>query len=604
MLKPALLGVALWPLLGCTPDPIVSRLPIAVHQLSTCSLGSASALAVRALGDFPSQSISVNPARGSLSLDTFPLRTRELSFEASFGGESKAVGVLSLETAAPSRDVLLLPLAHACLLSDPLAAALPGAALAALPGGGLLIAGGEDGSGGARSAALVLPAGQDLLQQVPDGMLLRRAHASATLAGDVVVVAGGSADAAGTAQETYEIFDPTSFTFQIERSHKLLTGPRMQHGAALLPDGRVLLVGGRSEPSGEPLRSAELLNVASGERNAVTESAGLGVGRIEPSVLVLDSGEVLVVGGRDSNGDVVTSLERFDAKARAFTKLAVELPGHADLVICALPGGRLAALGCDTGAALGCELVLLLPTGSDFESVSIPLDFASQAPSGLEDLRMVTLRDGRLFVTARDPVAMIAQRAFVIDPSTATLVSREATRVADALLLLLDGSLIELDGFGAALRREDSSTVYESPSGNLLTEGRAKLALDAPQHWQLAADGWTSLVEGARIDLADLRFADVRVELEVDGAASLLLLSASNQSVAVSLGAAELRAPGCTRALPGKMALVVTRRGKSLLLHSSAGDALCSVTAPDGALRVAVQAAQGTLVRRFVVTRL
>ncbi len=595
---------------ACAPSPEVSTLALSLHQLPSCALGSASGLSLQALGDFPSQSERLDPALGTLSLDSFPLQTRELKIEASFAhgtGKPTASGRVSLLPPLMPRSVLLLPQSTACVLGDPLAVAPAGSVAAALADGGVLIAGGLGSDSIALSSVLLLPAGAQLVQQVPDGMLLRRAYATATSVGELVVIAGGGADKSGSAQETYEIFDAISGKFSATLSKKLLTGPRMQHAAARLPDGRLLLVGGRAAPDGPLLHSAELLDPVTAERIAIMGNAGLVDGRLSPQLLVLDSGEVLVAGGYDTAGKSVTSVERFDPRTRSFRRLSLRLTAHSEALASELPGGRFAWLGCDTGKAAGCSLSLQLSTTQDFISVPVAIDFAGHTPAGLTELRMLTLADGRLFVTGSDPSATIAHRAFVIDPSTATISPRDAVRVPSSVLRTGDGTLLELDAFGASLRREDTASAYDSPSTNLLASGSPWVALDAPAHWQRDTTGLHALVVGSRLDLAALRFADLRVELDGQGSFTLGWSAepgAGASDTHVSVSAGTLRAEGCNVALPKGATLVASRHGRSLQLSSSTGAALCSTSLPAGALRLWLSAEPGAQLRRLTATRL
>jgi hypothetical protein len=595
---------------ACAPAPEVATQALKLQQLPACAFAAATGLTVQALGDFPTRSAQLDPGRDALSLDSFPLDTHELRIEARFAhapGKPTATGLLTLLPPLSARSVLLLPQGTPCVLGDPLAVALPGAAVVALPDGAVLIAGGQGTDGIALSSVLRLPAGAQLVEQVADGMLLRRAYATATAAGELVMIAGGAADDRGSAQDTYELFDSLSGQFVAARSRKLLSGPRMQHAAARLPDGRVLLVGGRAQPFGPALESAELIDVATGERLAITGRRALRDGRVAPQLLVLDSGDVLVVGGYDATGAAVTSVERFDPRARSFTRLALQLSNHAEVLASPLPGGRFAWFGCDAGKAPGCSLTLQLPSVGDFTSLALPLDFAARAPGGLSELQLLTLPDGRLLVTGREPSASVAHRAFVIDPSTAELSQRDATRVPSVLLRASDGTLVELDAFGASLRREESVSRYDSPSQDLLAAGGRWLALDTPSHWQRSSQGLRALSESARIDLVALRFVDVRAELDVDGVASVVWSAEPGTALAdttVTLDHGAVSAAGCKATLPTGQPLTLEHHGTQLQLGSSAGATLCTLRVAAGPIRLAFTANNTTLLKSLKVTRL
>ena len=96
------------------------------------------------------------------------------------------------------------------------------------------------------------------------GLLTPRAAHTATLLadGEVLVVGGRDGDEqAGSALAATEVYDPGA---NLWRAARPLATPRTGHTATLLPDGRVLVVGGRTgnARSGQALNSAELYDPA------------------------------------------------------------------------------------------------------------------------------------------------------------------------------------------------------------------------------------------------------------------------------------------------------------------------------------------------------
>src|SRR5437899_3650412 len=130
----------------------------------------------------------------------------------------------------------------------------------------------------------------------------RIGHTATLLPNGKVLVAGGEKLAAKTA----ELFDPDTRTWN--KTGDLNTG-RFFHTATLLPNDKVLLVGGCSTPSCAPaLNSAELYD-------PVTESwsstGNLNTPRSSASATLLPNGKVLVVGGV-GDGRALNSAELFD----------------------------------------------------------------------------------------------------------------------------------------------------------------------------------------------------------------------------------------------------------------------------------------------------
>jgi hypothetical protein len=596
---------------SCAPAPRITTARVTLQQLPSCELPAGPRLSLRATGDFPMERRDL--AKGAeVSLDGLPRSAAWLALEAD-QGQTRAGGLVPLVAGQDlDRSVLMLPLDRSCPLGDPLARAPSGAAVAGLADGSLLIAGGQDDSGAASSSALILPAGGALVQQVPGGMLLRRADASATRVGANVVVVGGGQDALGSAQNTFEIYDSASGRFAPAR--RLASGPRRGHGAVALADGRVLIVGGQTTASGAALDSAELIDVAKGSTRAL--DSVLQVPRVAPRLLALDSGAVLIALGRSDGADPISPpsgvLERFDAKRERFSSVSTmtSLPTHPESAVTALEGDRALYLGCEPGDA-GCELALVLPRGDDFDAVVLDAELGPEALAAagvrdLEQIRLLALRDGTVLVTGRERAQAIARQAFVIDLGlrSITALPDAVSRVPEQLAMLEDGTIAELDALGASLGRHDLQSDLDDPPTPVVGSAALHVALDDPGRWEPFAGGPLVAKQApARFDLPFLRFADLRVEIALDGAAQLLLEPAGSAPLSIALGAHALAFGACSLARQGD-AITVERHGDSLTLHSGARTATCSSGSAIGRVGVALRAEPGASVRSLRVTRL
>jgi hypothetical protein len=582
---------------GCSVEPQVETVPLVLRELDGCALGHPSSIEVRALGDFPAITRNLPADLPVSTFDGLPRETRELLVRSRVGNRA-AIGRRLVTAPVSALPLLVLPSGRSCPLGDPAARAPVGAAVAPLPSGGFLVAGGVGDDDVVESDAVTFAPGAALVELVPNGMLLPRAYASATPVGPLVVVAGGAGDPG-----TYEVFDSETGSFAGSRSRKLATGPRMEHAALLLSDDRVLLVGGRAQPGGPPLATAELLELSSGTHEVVSGEAGLGAARVLPSLLRLDSGSVIVLGGRSEKGELITSLERFDAQARRFTPIEPALPPHDEVVAAALPGARVAWLGCDAGIASPCALTLLFENDGDFVREDVALEATSEAPLGLSDLRMVALDSGRLLLTGSvvsDPSA--SRRAFLIDVDRSTIDRlSDVSRVPSALLVLRTGQVAELDAAGASLREQDSLSEYESSDSDLITPTLELIALDVSTHWQRTPEGLQAVV-AARMDVPKLRFAALRVELDCIGDARLLFVGDAGDTLTAELAAGEVRLGSCRQRLPDGAHLVAIRDQTRLVLRASSGAALCEAVLV-GPVHLALQASADTLIRAFRAER-
>ncbi len=148
-------------------------------------------------------------------------------------------------------------------------------------------------------------------------MLSRRVgHTATLLPNGKVLIAGGSA---GRLSEggpgivaTTEIFDPTTGRFT---AGPMMTSPRNGHAAVLLPNNKVLIIGGTDQDE-RPLKTAEIYDPAT---NRFTTTASMNVARLPRPAVLLQDGRVLVTGGWQGSGIASRAAEVFDPKTSSWT---------------------------------------------------------------------------------------------------------------------------------------------------------------------------------------------------------------------------------------------------------------------------------------------
>ena len=113
--------------------------------------------------------------------------------------------------------------------------------------------------------------------------------------GRVLIVGGQSLEAPYETTAGSFIYDPEGRAFTPSEN---MTTPRWGHAAALLADGRVLIVGGRAE-SPKGYDTFEIYDPMTGEFTLSEER--LSQPRVSSTVLVLDDGSALVFGHYDGN---------------------------------------------------------------------------------------------------------------------------------------------------------------------------------------------------------------------------------------------------------------------------------------------------------------
>jgi hypothetical protein len=224
-----------------------------------------------------------------------------------------------------------------------------------LPNGKVLVAGGELNEGDyyyLSSAALYNPATEKWMAAAP--MTTNRSVHTATLLPDGrVLVVGGYVGRPGvgaqTAQMSTELYDPTSGIWSATAG---MHDPRSMHTATLLPNGKVLVAGGYTcDNGGEPVTTADLYNPTTGTWTAV---GTLNTARGAHSATLLPSGEVLVAGGNNGShlGDL-SSAELFEQATGSWIGAPTMNDWHSLHTATLLPDGRvLIAAGFRSSAEL------------------------------------------------------------------------------------------------------------------------------------------------------------------------------------------------------------------------------------------------------------
>jgi hypothetical protein len=123
-----------------------------------------------------------------------------------------------------------------------------------------------------------------------------------------VLIAGGIGQSANatpgpTEIASAELYDPATGKFSLSGS---MAGMRAMHAAALLSDGRVLVVGGSISVA--PIAAAELYDPATA---SFSPTGSMSVGRSGPIATRLADGRVLVAGGVGVGDKVLASAELY-----------------------------------------------------------------------------------------------------------------------------------------------------------------------------------------------------------------------------------------------------------------------------------------------------
>ena len=173
-----------------------------------------------------------------------------------------------------------------------------------------------------------------------DPVVDRAAHTASLLPdGRVLVIGGCVVDGCSDATAETELYDPATGRFS---SGADLAQPRDGHTATTLPNGDVLLVGGYTGEGERPLPAAELYVAASGE---FVPAGEMSIGRGAHAAALLDEGRVLVVGGWVGPRTFTETAEIWDPATREFTAVSSLPAARGSATATRLPDGRVLVLG-------------------------------------------------------------------------------------------------------------------------------------------------------------------------------------------------------------------------------------------------------------------
>jgi outer membrane protein OmpA-like peptidoglycan-associated protein len=209
-----------------------------------------------------------------------------------------------------------------------------------LPSGVVLVVGGEQlalGQPVATPAVELYDPSAGTFAAAGSLSVARVHHTATLLPGGDVLVAGGQ-DSAGVPLQSCERWSSTGWGWVGATG---MAEPRTRHGATVLEDGRVMVTGG-SGPAG-PLASTELFLAGLGW----SPGPSLTEARSEHGAVLLPSGALLVAGGRAAAE--LASVERWDPWLNAWRALPALSRTRTGLTLTLLPDGTALATGGDAG---------------------------------------------------------------------------------------------------------------------------------------------------------------------------------------------------------------------------------------------------------------
>ena len=302
--------------------------------------------------------------------------------------------------------------------------------------GNILIAGGLNGSSRLASAEL-FDAVTRTFSDVGSMSIDREYHTATLLLDGRVLIVGGRVQT-GAIVGTAELYDPVTDMFtQVEG----MRNQRFLHTATLLPSGEVLITGGIvPQPGGISVSSpaTEVYNPATGT------FSGSGVmlsGRSNHTATLLPNGKVLVLGGR-GNG-YQKDAELYDPVTRTFTatgSMAVARENHTATL---LPDGNVLVAG---GEGVGA---ILLSSAELYDTSSGTFASAGQLSAPRYDAPAVLLGNGKVLIAGGINLAstdVYDPASGTFSPGASMTVPRQDATAS----LFADGMVLLAGGFGRA----------------------------------------------------------------------------------------------------------------------------------------------------------
>lgn len=195
------------------------------------------------------------------------------------------------------------------------------------PDARVLVAGGEDKDSKLVSRGLLYdPAETKFVTQTAPLIIPRRYHTAGLLPDGKVILIGGESESGGgtvpivvSTQRSTELFDPNTGLFA--SGGALLVEARKLHRMIALKDCNSsapdgqFLIVGGYDNNNRPLKTAEIFSY-NGSSGGFSPTAGaMEVGRVRHAVVCLPGGKVLITGGIDLNGKILDTAEVFDPGA-------------------------------------------------------------------------------------------------------------------------------------------------------------------------------------------------------------------------------------------------------------------------------------------------
>jgi hypothetical protein len=286
--------------------------------------------------------------------------------------------------------------------------------------------------------------------------------AAAALPDGSVLLAGGKDDNSVPLQSA-AIFDPLTAEWQTAAE---LEVPRAFAAAAALPDGEILVAGGHNNATGY-LSSAE-------QYDSLTDSwapaPAMLQAREAPIAAVLPDGEVLVAGGEDSEHQYLATAETYNATTGIWTAVAPMREPRERAVAEPLPDGDVLVAGGENNDGPLATAEVYDPTTNSWSAVA-PMGYTREGAAS------AVLSNGDVLVTGGEgeseegePGESILAAAETYDPATnewSEVAPMEVAREGAVAATLPSGAALVMGGFDGTEALDSAELFYSPPQASV-----------------------------------------------------------------------------------------------------------------------------------------
>ena len=382
----------------------------------------------------------------------------------------------------------------------------------------------------------------------------RRGHTATLLADGTVLAIGGAGmiDDAIVVLASMERYDPAADGWQAAPP---MSAARIGHTTTLLDDGSVLVVGGDQTPA---IREDTFVVSASAERfdpayNQWIAQPGSAGARSDHTATLLPDGRVLVVGGVGAGLTAASAAEVYDPVAKQWRPTAAMHALRAHHTATLLPDGRVLVAG---GLDPASESFTVLDSAELFDPATDTWTLAAAMPSPRQFHGAVLLPTGEVVLIGGETTGgAMASDAALYDPRTdhwRASPGGDDGRVLHTATLLLDGRVLVTGGFRytsfetlSEVVGYGASTVDPRPVlASAVLDAQARVFLQGNNFWPaISASSDDTRQSAANAPVVQLRHLDSERQVWPGQAAGTLFATTAITSTRIVSAPALLNGP-------------------------------------------------------------